>query len=143
MNVAPQGATCAVHLGTAAPFLCERCGRYCCDACADFGYDAGVQKMFCKECFARVAAQGSSQAVTALVLALIGLQCGMLFLGIPAVILGHAQLAAFRRGEVNQKSASLAKGAVILGWIDIALLVIALIALVAFIASGGLTRSPI
>ena len=99
--------------------------------------------MFCKECFARVAAQGNPQAVTALVLAIIGLQCGLLFLGIPAVILGHAQLAAHRRGEVNQKSASLAKGAVILGWIDIALLVIALIALVAFIASGGLTRSPI
>lgn len=93
--------------------------------------------MFCKECFARVAAQGNPQAVTALVLALLGLQCGMVFLGIPAVILGHAQLAAFRRGEVNQKSASLAKGAVIVGWIDIAVMIIAIIALVVILATAG------
>ncbi len=63
-------------------------------------------------------------------LALIGLNCAMPFLGIPAAVLGSQELAAIERGEAPTKGRSLAKGGLILGLIDVGILAVAVIALV-------------
>ncbi len=57
----------------------------------------------------------------------------MPFLGIPAVILGNMELAAIERGESPAKGRSLAKGARILGWIEIGVLLPVTIAAIYFL----------
>ncbi|MGA9522303.1 MAG: DUF4190 domain-containing protein [Myxococcaceae bacterium] len=70
--------------------------------------------------------KASSRAVTALVLAILGLNCGP-FLGVPAVILARRELAAIDAGAAPEKGRPLAKGAQILGWIEICVTVLALL----------------
>lgn len=135
MSSAPQTAICAVHVTTQAPFICDRCGRYCCNSCAEMIMHESVHQTFCTECHAKVTLKASPQAVTALVLGILGLQCFMPFLGIPAVIIGYQQLAAHARGEVSAKSRSVAIGAIVLGWIGVAVMVIAIIAGVLFLVN--------
>lgn len=42
----PAGAICAVHPGTAATFICARCGSFACTHCRSFQGDAG----YCTRC---------------------------------------------------------------------------------------------
>lgn len=62
-------------------------------------------------------------------LGLVGLIMGLLWFGIPAVILGHQGLAAVKRREANNRPIALA--AVIVGWVLNGLAVLIIVVLVA------------
>ncbi|MGQ0506624.1 MAG: DUF4190 domain-containing protein [Myxococcaceae bacterium] len=114
------GATCREHPDQAAAIACARCGSFACDLCAH----EHEGRSFCERCFEP---KSSKRAVTSLLLALVGLNCMMPFLGIPAIILAQQELEAIERGESPAKGRSLAKGARILGWIEVGILGLALI----------------
>ncbi len=123
-GLVPAGACCAVHPAEPATLTCYRCGSFACGQCAES--HEGVE--YCAACYAReFGGKSSGRAVASLLLAILGLNCCMPFLGIPALILGTQELAAIERGESPAKGRSLAKGAQILGWIEIALLVCAVL----------------
>lgn len=112
---------------------CGRCGNYVCAGCMEI-HDL---ETLCNACAYRVGAKGeqSSRATTALVFGLLPMMTFCLPLGIVAVALGHMELAAIERGEAPASGRNLAKGAVILGWINIALMVIGVfVAIALFLA---------
>jgi hypothetical protein len=114
------GAACAAHPQERAIDTCQRCGAFVCGGCQELRQG----ESYCESCHHRqFGGKASTRAITALVLAILGLNCGP-FLGIPAVILGTQELAAIDRGEAPHKGRPLAKGAQILGWIEIALTVV-------------------
>ena len=125
----PTGALCATHPTVAAVDACERCGSYVCGECLEFTNDA----VRCKDCFARDRQKPSNRAIWALVLSVVGIQCGLLP-GIAGLILGTQELAAIERGEAPTSGKSLARGAQIIGAIDVGLLIIALLAVAGGIA---------
>jgi len=112
-------ARCARHPEQPATTTCGRCGAFVCMKCLHF---AGTE-VYCDDCYQlQEGGKSSPRAVWALVLGLVGINC-LPFLGIPALIMASAELEAIERGESPRKGLSLAKGARILGWIEIALCV--------------------
>lgn len=129
-GAATAGASCAAHPQQPAVDTCSRCGAFVCGGCQELKDGDS----YCTTCHARqFGGKASSRAVTALVLAILGLNCFPIF-GIPAIILGGQELAAIDRGEAPEKGRSLAKGARILGWIEVGLTVIGIIVAVVLIA---------
>ena len=120
-------AKCPDHPDRDARDVCVRCGRFVCGACLELGEE---QETLCQACYARTTTRGkaSGQAVGALVLAIVGLNCMMPFLGIVSLVLGRSELAAIERGESPSAGRNLAKGAIVLGWIDIGIMIVAIIA---------------
>ena len=45
-SAVPSGATCAVHPGRPATFICKRCGTFACPDCTSYATAAG----FCQKC---------------------------------------------------------------------------------------------
>ena len=121
------GARCAVHTDQPAIDTCSRCGNFVCVGCMDV-HD---YETFCRACSARLGYRGqhSSRAIAALVCGLLPLFICCLPLGIPAVILGHMEMAAISAGTAPASGKNLALGGVILGWLSIATMVIGGIAL--------------
>jgi hypothetical protein len=118
------GAFCVVHPTVRAAITCHRCGSFACSECLQFHESTE----YCAACYEReFGGKASSRAVTALVLAIVGLNC-LWPLGIVSLIMGNQELAAIERGESPAKGRSLAKGAVILGWIGIGLTAVAVVA---------------
>jgi ABC-type Fe3+ transport system permease subunit len=134
MSPLAPGATarCPDHPDREARDVCVRCGRFVCGTCLELGEE---QETLCTACYARTTTRGkaSGQAVGALVLALVGLNCMMPFLGIVSVVLGNSEVRAIERGESPSAGRNLAKGAIVLGWIEIGLMVVGLIALGIFL----------
>ena len=127
------GARCAVHVDAPAIDTCSRCGNYVCVGCME----VHEYETLCNPCAYRVGTKGqqSSRATTALVFGLLPIMTFCLPLGIIAVVLGHMELAAIDRGESPASGRNLAKGGVILGWINIALMVIGVfVAIALFLA---------
>ncbi|MGE3636393.1 MAG: DUF4190 domain-containing protein [Sandaracinaceae bacterium] len=128
-----HGARCAVHPDVEAVDLCSRCGAYTCPECLDYT----EAETLCVTCAQRVGkkAPASAAATTALVLALLSAM-GCAPLGPVGAILGHMELARIDRGESLPAGRNLALGAIYVGWIITAIMVlvaggVALFALVA------------
>jgi hypothetical protein len=117
------GARCATHPEVAAVEICQRCGAFVCGSCLEL---KGTE-VLCTTCFARQAGKPSRRAVAALVLGILGLNCGFVW-GVVGLVLAYRELRAIARGEAPQAGQNLAKGGQILGWINVAILVLALIA---------------
>jgi len=116
------GARCAVHVDQPAVDTCTRCGNYVCVGCMEVqNYDT-----YCGDCALRLGYKGqhSQRAVAALVCGLLPLGTCCVPLGIPAVILGHMELAAIADGSAPASGKNLAMGGVILGWVSIASMVL-------------------
>jgi len=129
------GAFCVVHPSVRAAITCQRCGSFACSDCLQFHENTE----YCASCYEReFGGKASSRAVTALVLGLVGLNC-LWPLGIVAIVMGQQEIAAIDRGESAPKGRSLAKGAVIIGWIGVGLTALAvlvgIIAVVAYLAN--------
>lgn len=127
------GAFCVVHPTVRAAITCSRCGSFACSDCLQFHESTE----YCASCYEReFGGKASSRAVTSLVLALVGLNC-LWPLGIVSIIMAQQEIAAIDRGESPSKGRSLAKGATIIGWIDVGLTALAvvggIIALIAFL----------
>ena len=116
------GSRCAVHVEQAAADTCARCGNFVCNAC----YELEDGHAYCRPCLDKVGTRGqqSSRATTALVLSLLSLLIYCFPLAIPGVIIGHMELTAIRNGEAPMSGRNIALGAVVVGWIVIALSVI-------------------
>lgn len=83
------------------------------------------------------AAQSNQKAMWALILGILGLVCCGPFTGVPAIILGRsAQLEVAASGGA-QSGDGLARAAVVLGWISIALAVLIVILVVGLFAVGA------
>lgn len=125
-------ARCAVHLDDPATDVCSRCGNYVCVDC----YNVVDDDTLCGDCVERVGhtRKYSPRAVWALVLALITLSF-FLPTSIPAVILGHMELAAIKRGDPDAPASgrNLALGAVVVGWIGNVLLLVGGICLISML----------
>jgi hypothetical protein len=94
---------------------------------------------YCQDCFPKVSkkSEHSTRATAALVCGIIGLNA-CIFLAVPAIVLGHMEIAAIDRGESPFAGRNLAKGGMILGYIGTALSVLlVLIFLVAFIGAAS------
>jgi hypothetical protein len=80
---------------------------------------------YCTACTRRLGFKGqqSTRATAALVLGLLPLFTGCVPLSIPAVILGHMELAAIRDGTAPAAGKNLALGGVIVGYLGIALMI--------------------
>jgi len=123
-------AHCAIHAGTQAVDTCARCGNFVCGGCLEV--DQGSS--YCETCFPMVkpsTAPHSTRAVTGLIMGVLAVS-GCVPLGIVAVVLGHAELAAIDAGEAPIGGRNLAKGAVITGWLGVGLTVLTVIAVVGF-----------
>lgn len=128
-----QNAQCPRHPDQAATATCNRCGRFVCTTCLN----VEASQTLCDECYQRKhSGKASGRAVGALVLGLVGLNC-MPFLGILAIIMANAELAAIERGESPSKGANLAKGARILGWIEVGLMGMGAVAVVVMAIAFG------
>ena len=114
-----SGAQCAVHVGVPAVDTCSRCGNFVCADCMD----VHQWETFCHGCATKLGHKGahSPRAVAALVCGLLPLFVFCVPAAIPAVILGHMEIAAIDRGEAPASGRNLAKGGLILGWITIGL----------------------
>lgn len=126
-------AHCAVHPAVPAVEVCERCGAFVCGDCLELheGHP------FCASCFQRLGTTSASkQAVAALIFSIVGLNCGFLP-GVVGLILAYRERAAIERGQAPIQGSSVTKAALIIGWIDVALLVIGVIALIAFILKAA------
>jgi Domain of unknown function (DUF4190) len=79
------------------------------------------REAYCPECAPKVSkrAAHSGRATAAIVCGLLALN-GCFFLGLPAILLGHAEMAAIDRGESPYAGRNLAKGGMILGYIGTA-----------------------
>jgi hypothetical protein len=118
------GAFCVVHPTERAAITCQRCGSFACSECLQLHENTE----YCASCYEReFGGKASSRAVTALVLALVGMNC-LWPLGIVAIIMAQQEVAAIERGESPAKGRSLAKGALIVGWIDVGLTALAVVA---------------
>ncbi|MEM9191285.1 MAG: DUF4190 domain-containing protein [Myxococcota bacterium] len=135
---APAAATalgkCATHVDVVAVDNCTRCGNYICQECVV----THEWESYCPECAERIGATGkeSARALWALVLGLTSLVAFCLPLGIGALILGQIELNAIKAGEAPAAGRNLATGAVILGWISVALLLGMGLLAVAIAAAG-------
>jgi hypothetical protein len=122
------GAVCVVHPEMRAATTCQRCGSFTCAQCLEV--HEGTE--YCASCWDReFGGKASGRAVGSLVLAIVGMNC-LWPLGIVSVVLATQELAAIDRGESPAKGRSLAKGGLILGWIDVGLTIIAVIAAIIF-----------
>ena len=125
-------ARCAVHPDEAASDVCSRCGNYVCIHCLNVVGDDSL----CVDCLNRVGhtRKYSSRAVWALILAILSLN--FIPTSIPAVILGHMELAAIKRGDPNAPASgrNIAMGAVVVGWIGNILLLFGGICLFSLLA---------
>jgi len=133
-SAAQTGARCAVHVDIAAIDTCSRCGNYVCAGCMEIhNYET-----ICGTCAERVGAKGeqSSRATTALVFGLLPIMTFCLPLGIVAIVLGHMEIAAIDAGEAPASGRNLAKGAVILGWVNVALMIIGVLVVIAIFAAA-------
>ena len=77
----------------------------------------------------------NNSALVGFILSLGGLIFGFLVLGIPGLILGRRAQREIAVG--GERGEGLAKAAVILGWIDIALIALALVAFILLFALAG------
>jgi uncharacterized membrane protein len=83
------------------------------------------------------AREGNGQAIASLVLGIVSfVLCGP-FCSIPAVILGHISLGKIRRGVVSRDARGFALAGTVLGWVNIALVVIGLLSFVALVLFAG------
>ncbi|MGZ8176574.1 DUF4190 domain-containing protein [Williamsia sp. SKLECPSW1] len=73
--------------------------------------------------------QTNGKAIGALVCGIAGLVTCLLFLGIPAVILGNLALAEIDESRGTQDGRQMAIAGRILGWVGVALMILALLAL--------------
>lgn len=120
-------ARCAVHGTASAEAVCARCGAFACAGCLR----AHGSEAFCAGCYERFgyAHKASKHAKLALALALLGLNCGFVA-GLPAVLLAKRELAAIDRGDSPLAGRALARGALMLGLFDLAMLAVAALLLV-------------
>jgi hypothetical protein len=65
--------------------------------------------------------------VAALVLGIVGLNCGFVW-GVAGLVLAHQELGAIARGDAPEAGKNLAKGGQILGWINVVILALAVAA---------------
>ncbi|MCC6875025.1 MAG: DUF4190 domain-containing protein [Sandaracinaceae bacterium] len=124
-------ARCAVHPQVRAIEVCARCGSYICGDCMEIeGVDA-----YCRDCFEKVSTKAphGGRATAAIVCGILGIN-GCLPLAIPAILLGHMELAAIERGESPPSGRNLAKGGMILGYIGTVISVVAIVGLLLFLA---------
>jgi hypothetical protein len=120
-------AVCGTHPAERAVETCSRCGSFICAQCIELD----VGEVFCPACHSRqFGGKASGRAVTALVLAIVGMN--LPFLGVPAIVLAHQELSTIARGEAPAKGRPLARGAQILGWIEVAVCVLVVIGVVVF-----------
>jgi hypothetical protein len=125
------GAYCVVHPTVRAAITCHRCGSFACSECLQFHESTE----YCASCYEReFGGKASSRAVTSLVLALVGLNC-LWPLGIAAIVMGNQEITAIDRGESPPKGRSLAKGAVIIGWVDVGLTALAVVGGIIFLVA--------
>lgn len=102
---------CAVHPERPAVETCERCGAFACAECVQFT-DTHPQQTLCGPCHQKYfGAQASSKSVTALVLAIVGLNFCCTPLGIVGWVMAEQEIAAIDRGEAPMKGRNLAVGA--------------------------------
>lgn len=102
---------------------CHRCGTFVCEDCLELREGKG----YCPDCFTRVlTGPASKRAIAAVVLGIVGLNCAFLP-GIVGLILSYRELAAIDRGEAPDTGRSLARGGRVLGWINVALLLFAVV----------------
>lgn len=130
-HVAPSlsSARCSRHVEAPAVDVCQRCGTFVCGDCLELREG----EPFCPDCFMRAKTGGASgRAIAALVLGIIGLNCAFLP-GVVGLVLSQQELAAIERGEAPQTGRSLARGARVLGWINVGLLALAACAVVVFL----------
>ncbi len=83
--------------------------------------------------------RGNGLAVASMVLGILSfMSCGPIF-SVPAVVLGHAALARIRRGEMPRDSRGFAMAGVILGWCNIAFILLGMLIFLVFVllAAGG------
>lgn len=109
--------------------VCARCGTFICGECLD------VQegKSYCPDCFTRAqSGPASKRAIAAVILGIVGLNCAFIP-GIVGLALAVRELAAIDQGEAPDTGRSLAKGARVLGWINVALLLLAVGAAVYYV----------
>lgn len=94
---------------------------------------------YCPDCYTRtLSGPASKRAIAAIILGIVGLNCAFLP-GIIGLVLSYRELAAIDRGESPDTGRSLARGARVLGFINVALLVLAVIAVaLSFSGFGGL-----
>jgi hypothetical protein len=114
---------CAAHPSVGTDQTCERCGTFVCGECIELTATEPEQ-LLCRPCFTRyVGAKASTRAVTALVLAVVGIG-GCWILGLPAWLLAEQELGAIERNESPGKGRNLALGAKYLGLIQLGLMVV-------------------
>lgn len=120
--VAPaSSARCARHPEAPAVDTCQRCGAFVCGDCLELREGRG----YCPDCFIRSqSGPASKRAIAAIVLGIVGLNCGFLP-GVIGLLLSYRELAAIDAGEAPDTGRSLARGGRVLGWINVALLVVA------------------
>lgn len=132
MDPTASSALCARHPQTPAVDTCQRCGSFVCGACLELREGKG----YCPDCYSRAqSGPASTRAIAALVLGIVGLNCGFLP-GIVGLVLSVRELAAIDRGEAPDTGRSLARGARVLGWINVALLVIAVAGIIIVVVRG-------
>lgn len=142
----PPTARCGSHPEVAAVQICQRCGRFLCEECLELkGDDA-----FCAQCHGLVGRPQSTRSVVAAGLSGLSVLLGVYALiGAAALLLAHVQGAPFfvlpaflpgaaglslgyqergrlARGEAAPKSKIYADAAIILGWVDAAMLAVVL-----------------
>ena len=72
---------------------------------------------------------GSTRALATLILGVLSLICGGFMTGIPAIILGHMELNAIKKGEAPKEGEGLAKVGYILGIVGTVLTCLAMLAI--------------
>lgn len=75
----------------------------------------------------------STMAITSLVLGILSYVCLGFLAAIPAIICGHSALAQIRRGEVSDSNRGLALAGLILGYVNLIITVLAIIAYAIFV----------
>ena len=110
------GARCAAHQDRGATGVCGRCGDYLCGLCGERVND----RLYCAECAVRLTRDHSGRSVQAFVLGMLGV-CFLFFLSPIAAILGLLELQAIRAGEAPTGGEGMARAALYLGVIGIAI----------------------
>jgi hypothetical protein len=84
--------------------------------------------------------QTSSKATTSLVLGILGLVvCGLL--GIAAIIIGRQAQAEIAQSQGALTGEGLAKAGIILGWVEVAIVVVGLLFLILFLAVAAVSAA--
>ncbi len=118
-----SNARCAKHPDRQAVENCERCGAFVCAECLELTPEGNR----CNNCYERVTKEKpSTRAISALVFAIVGLNCCLLP-GVIGLVLGTAELAAIERGEAPAAGRNLARGGQIVGGISAVLFGLAVI----------------